>query len=734
MRTLLLVFLLISTTSFSQREYVDSLLLSLKKSVKNDTMRAFQYNELAWVFLDINVDSSLQFSKKGLHYSQQISYLNGEMDALNTQGIIFRYQSNYSRAIAIYEQLINLAHQRNKPEKLTGYYSNLGSVYYEQAVFGKALAYYKKAYENAEQLNQVSQKLILINNLGVGFKQVGLYDKALEWLQIGLKEAKKSGDKIQEGTLYGNIATVYFDRGSHEESMKYSLKALQLLKEEDALARAPNLLFNLIIDYRQLNDYKAAKNLLSEYKLFASKMDDSKIWSDYYLSQAKLQGDLLQFKEAETSMEKAISFVDLTVDPLQYGILMTSKAQIYKQQRKLNLALESARIAETSILKTEDSTSLISLYGMMKELYEQSSNYKEALHYAGLESLVKSRMESAAIQNQLATLNAMNELEQKEQALQMATENTKRIAAESDRKSSLIYGMVAVGILTLIVLFVTYRSNVNRKRANEILSNKNDEIAFQKQIIESKQEEILASIHYAKRIQETLLAQQEVIQSFLPESFILFKPKDIVSGDFYWGSVVDDKLYLAICDSTGHGVPGAFMSALNSSFLNEAVNQMKLNQPGAIFDHVRKRLIESISHDGAKDGMDGILFCFDRLLNRTTYAAAYNPPIVIRGEEVIKGETDRMPVGLSDKMNTFSTFTLDLQAGDYLYATTDGFIDQFGGKEQKKLKWKGFIDLLLQVKARSPQVQQASLEQFFDNWKEQCEQIDDVCVLGISWK
>jgi serine phosphatase RsbU (regulator of sigma subunit) len=275
---------------------------------------------------------------------------------------------------------------------------------------------------------------------------------------------------------------------------------------------------------------------------------------------------------------------------------------------------------------------------------------------------------------------------------------------------------------------------------------------------------MIDSINYARRIQFALLAHNDLLQKYLPEHFILFKPKDIVSGDFYWatsvvsrssslvpGSDVADKkhfeaslqnkgtrnqelFYLAVCDCTGHGVPGAFMSLLNTSFLNEAINEKNIYEPGEIFNHVRKRLVENISQDGNKDGMDGTLIRFTKEDNNTiklSYSAANNPPLIVSGNEIKYQPFDKMPVGQGEREDLFRTFDIRANKGDMLYLFTDGYPDQFGGPKGKKFKYKKLEQVLLQISSLPLQQQSAMLENSFNEWKGDLEQVDDVCIIGI---
>jgi len=273
----------------------------------------------------------------------------------------------------------------------------------------------------------------------------------------------------------------------------------------------------------------------------------------------------------------------------------------------------------------------------------------------------------------------------------------------------------------------------------EKVTERTAEVVQQKDIIEHKQKEILDSIQYAKRIQYTILAHDEFLKKHLPEYFVLFKPKDIVSGDFYWATAPvylpkgKEKFFLAVCDSTGHGVPGAFMSLLNISFLNEGINEKKIAEPNEVLNHVRKRLISSVSKDGAQDGMDGILLCFDKGKSTLTYAAAHNRPVLIRDGQIIEHKADKMPIGVGVRDDSFAPFSIEIKKGDCLYLYTDGYADQFGGEKGKKFKYKNLNELLLNNCQKPLEEQRDILDKTFQNWKGELEQIDDVCVIGLRF-
>jgi serine phosphatase RsbU (regulator of sigma subunit) len=262
-------------------------------------------------------------------------------------------------------------------------------------------------------------------------------------------------------------------------------------------------------------------------------------------------------------------------------------------------------------------------------------------------------------------------------------------------------------------------------------------IVEQKSIIEEKQKEILDSINYAKRIQFSLLAGKSLLEQHLPEHFVLFNPKDVVSGDFYWAAPVSDGFLYITADCTGHGVPGAFMSLLNISKLSQVIHENKITRPDLVLNAVRGEIIQALSAqdtDGEnKDGMDAILCKLDLKGMILHYAAANNAFYIVRNGALITCKPDKMPVGKGhDDTRPFTYNQLALYAGDVIYTLTDGFADQFGGPRGKKFKYKALEELLLSVHHLPMAEQHERLQKTFADWKGPLEQVDDVLIIGVK--
>ncbi|HEY1040076.1 MAG TPA: SpoIIE family protein phosphatase, partial [Bacteroidia bacterium] len=358
-------------------------------------------------------------------------------------------------------------------------------------------------------------------------------------------------------------------------------------------------------------------------------------------------------------------------------------ADLYKETGKKELAIEYLKQAEEIAMQIKREVKQAQICKDIGEIYKALNDHQQALDY---------------FEKYMRIGSALNKQETEKKISEMQHGILKEKEDEIERLR-----------------------NVELKRAYEIISERNKEITD--------------SINYAKRIQQSVLPVKEVIHEYLEDYFLLFKPKDIVSGDFYWAThkVQGDKeyFYLAVADSTGHGVPGAFMSLLNITFLNEAVNEKDILEPHLILNHVRERLIHSISRDGGKDGMDCILICIDIKTKQITFASANNAPVLISSHQIMHLHADKMPVGKGEKVDAFKLNTIDALQGDVLYLYTDGYADQFGGPKGKKFKYKQLDELLLSISGRDMGEQEQILDQRFEEWKGELEQVDDVCIIGI---
>ncbi|OFX20140.1 MAG: hypothetical protein A2041_10530 [Bacteroidetes bacterium GWA2_31_9b] len=301
----------------------------------------------------------------------------------------------------------------------------------------------------------------------------------------------------------------------------------------------------------------------------------------------------------------------------------------------------------------------------------------------------------------------------------------------------MLYFLMAIGVIVIIVKLYTRKLQLEKIWLEQVVKERTEEVVKQKDEIADKNKSITDSIEYAKRIQNAVLPSKELAQEILPEHFILFRPRDIVSGDFYWFTKKDNLLIIIAADCTGHGVPGAFMSMLGVSFINEIVNKHDVIYAGDILTHLRSDVKRTLSQTGkegeAKDGMDIALCIVDIENMKMQYAGAYNPMFMFRNNELIEYKADRMPIGIYVKeKESFTNNEIDLQKGDVFYLFSDGYQDQFGGETGEKFKTKNFKEYLLQIHQKPMAEQRELLNANIDKWRGRWEQVDDIIILGIK--
>ncbi|MDA3954033.1 MAG: SpoIIE family protein phosphatase [Bacteroidales bacterium] len=299
-----------------------------------------------------------------------------------------------------------------------------------------------------------------------------------------------------------------------------------------------------------------------------------------------------------------------------------------------------------------------------------------------------------------------------------------------------VYFILAILVVIAIVKIYTRRLEQEKIRLEQIVKERTEEVVKQKDEIADKNRSITDSIAYACRIQTAILPSKEFAEEILPEHFILFRPRDIVSGDFYWMTKKGNNIVIIAADCTGHGVPGAFMSMLGVSFLNEIVNRHEVNLASDILNSLRKDIKKTLGQEGkegeAKDGMDIALCIIDLEKMKMQYAGAYNPLYLFRNNELIEVKADRMPIGIYVKeKESFTNNVIDLHKGDVFYISSDGYQDQFGGEDGQKFKTKNYKQFLLEIHQKPMAEQREILDKRIDEWRGDWEQIDDIIIVGI---
>jgi serine phosphatase RsbU (regulator of sigma subunit) len=593
----------------------------------------------------------------------------------------------------------------------------------------------------------------------------GVHSKEFDLMELGMEVLTKAKELNYKMGIARSLLTLGMGSFIFKHDLPASLsqldEALAIFKEMNNKKWLANTMLTLSIIHNTTGNSEAALyNALRGMDYYENKDEEDvhdRIMCYYIIG--TVYKDLKKFAEAAQYYSAGIAINGIRQSAWG-GRVFAGLSNVYAEQGKYDEAIEMS-MQGLEILRTEKNnlgeSRVLNDIGL---IYKKQKNYPKALHYCfeGLKIREENQIRQFVLTSQVEIADIYYLTGDTDQAINYL-KRAEAIAIELKQQSRLfkiyrdlgniykslknfeqaLYHYEKLSELTGDVNSKEKESKIGvlqteliKEKEKEIERLRNVELKNAYEMISEKNKEIMDSILYAKRIQGALLASDTMLTRNLKEYFVFYSPKDIVSGDFYWATEKDDRFYLAVCDSTGHGVPGAFMSLLNTSFLNEAINEKNIAEPHLVLNHVRQRLIENISQDGAQDGMDGILVCFDKTTNKLSYAAANNNPLSISGTELISHPADKMPVGKGESALSFTKKEISLQKGDTLFLHTDGFADQFGGEKGKKLKQKHLNALLLSVAGKDLKEQKKILEKFFTSWKGNLEQVDDVLVIGIK--
>ncbi len=628
------------------------------------------------------------------------------LTSYNALGLASLYTDQNDNALKYLDTLVKIAVARKDTVFQSKGYGNLGLVYERLSDFKKAFTNYSLALRAADLLKSKSLTASSYGNLGNVSIRLSQYKEGILYLKNAVKLFEDLGSKKPLANQYNSLAQAYEGLHDHVNHKLYLLKAEKIYREIGDKKALGTVLTNLgSIEADEHHDVEAVK-IFEEALALKIEMEDYSGQAPILINLSSVYSNLGKFDKASASIEKANVIVSKEKDLYMQSEVVLKRAMLLRMTGNYNKAYDVL----LNYMRLKDSV-------VGRETQLAVADYKE-----------KYESEKKGFEiDRLTKSKEIDRLKLKQNEEQLDKEKARR------------YLIIGVLLFIIILFFVLMWAFINKRKSNTALTLKNGqlekahiEIVHQKEEITEKQKEILDSIYYARRIQQALLAHKDFVTKHIEQNFIYFKPKDIVSGDFYWATEYNDNFYLATCDSTGHGVPGAFMSLLNIGFLSEAIKEKEIKKPNEVFNYVRQRLIESVNKDEQKDGMDGILLCINKVTKEITYSAAYNAPVLIRDNEIIELPKDKMPIGKGERPEGFKLYTIQAKPGDSLYLYTDGYADQFGGPKGKKFKSKNLNELLLSINELSLTDREKEIDQTFLNWKGSLEQVDDVCVIGIK--
>jgi serine phosphatase RsbU (regulator of sigma subunit) len=632
-------------------------------------------------------------------------------NAIQCIAYTFENQENYSNALAQYKKELLLREAVGEKRSIAKCLNKIGEMYNSQDNLDASLEFYYKALNLIDETNYKDEVLTVYNNIGIAYDRQKNHSKSLEYYTKVLSLSKSIGDKNTMGICYSNIGTLYAEEGKNKLALDYFYKFLKIAEESDNKK-------NIAIAYLNIsNVYDVEGNYT---KSFEMQFEAIKVFEELG-------------NQAELALIKA---------NIGSSYLSLAKTTSNKSEKVKSLG-ESEKYFKESLLlykKIGQIESIGQVYYDLSELAKLKGNFENSLNDYKMyiqyrDSLMKLKNDEKSIR---AEMNY--EFNQKENLSKLALERNQAVASEeSERQKKILYLFIVAFIFTAILAIFILRSNRNKQKANRIIILQKQEVERQKNLVEEKQEQILSSIGYAKRIQDSVLISESIITANIPDLFITYIPKDIVSGDFYWYSRQGDESFIVVADCTGHGVPGAFLSMVGSTLLNEIINHKQLFDPALIIKELANGLSDTLiskeKDEFNQDGMD-ISICKVNHQTKKLYFAGANQSIFIvdnKSTNEIKAQISSINgIFALNKNEKITNFEWDLKPDTMVYMSTDGYVDQIGEITNKKFLTSRYEKLLKEINGLPIEKQNQLLEENFDEWMGDSKQIDDVLVIGFK--
>jgi len=751
-----LLFIFFISRFLAQTNTTDSLLIEFKKA-KHDTTRCLILAEITlqegddniWPYYNQQLKKTAEknLTNKNLSNREKKQFKQYLSTAYSNEAYISGVKGDVAKNIDYLQKAIDIAREIGDTEGMIIYLNNIATVYHSTGNIVQAIANFKECLKLAEKTGDNDQQGILLNNLAVNYNELGEISKALDYAYKALKIHEADHDDLQIGISIYTIANFYTNRKEYDKALEFLFKSLELFKKKNVTLKIAENLHNIGVVYdKQNNKTKAIEYLTKSLKINES-INYQKGIASCYNDMGAIYFENGDLALAGQNFTKSLEIQEKIGDKKGMASSLKDLSVLYFKENKIKEALKYAEQSLAIAKETGNPYSIENATEIIMPIYKKQGNYKKALEMHELYIQVKDSINNDNIRKNSLNKEFQYKFDKKEAEVmtkaKIEKEKIELKAAEDAKRQNLIIYSVITGLLLVSVFSVfIYRGLQENKKANKIITQQKHLVEEKNHLIEEKQKEIIDSINYAQRIQRSLLASKELLDQNLKEYFVLFKPKDIVSGDFYWASKLSNGNFAIVtADSTGHGVPGAIMSMLNIACLNEAISN-GFTAPNDILFETRLKIIEHLKNDGSesggKDGMDCSLLCIDNS-NKILYAAAANNPVwIIRNStslntsEIIEIKPDKMPVGKHDRdTEPFTLHTIALQKGDTIYTLTDGFPDQFGGEKGKKFMSKNLKEFLKTIVHLPLSEQKATLESSFTKWVGDLEQIDDVSIIGI---
>ncbi len=694
-KALILLFFLVPFLSYSDTiPDVNALLKGQKPATQ-----VFILDSLIEVYKSDRIDVSFKYLAQAFRICEENKLIVPLAKTYRARAALHRKNKNHDSVLIDLGEAEKIYISNKEFRELSGLYIYYGSYYYRLSEYKNASIYNFKALDVAEKAGYTEGKGLAYNNIGNVFFHEQNFDQAIDYYKQALEVYKQLNNTRRVATTYDNIGLAYSNKGDFQKAVIYQGQSVKVLERGDDKMVLAEGYFNLGTTYSLMN------------------LNDS---ARYYLKKAY-------------DIDKEIKYeIGLANIAYQLGIMYYNEKKFVDARTYL---LEAFRLAEEQGLKVHIKDAAFYL----SRIYEKDKDYVNALKYQRINANLLEKIYTEENTNALKEMSEKYQSEKKQKEIELLQKEGQVKDAKEKQLKTRNWALIGVSALILLVAIITYRRFTEKKKDNLVLEEKNVRITEQNVLIEEKNKSITDSITYAQRIQFSVLPTEQQVKSLLKDCFVYYAPKDIISGDFYWMVSKGDYIYFAVADCTGHGVPGALMSMLGTSFLNQIVLEKGLSETSDILKELHRQVLTMLNEDLenrlSKDGMDIALIRIDKKSKSIQYSGAGRPLYYVLDNRLEIVKADKMSVGgvYSLAETHYVPHKINIVQGLKMYLFSDGIPDQFGGPKQKKLTVKKVQEWIDINQLQDMAQQKKNFSTFIDDWKGKVEQIDDMTFVGIDF-
>jgi serine phosphatase RsbU (regulator of sigma subunit)/tetratricopeptide (TPR) repeat protein len=687
-------------STFAQSSEEDSLLLRLEQHADDDSIRLQRLEDLVSHYRKVNPSKAIIYAEKAQLLAEKLKNWERLSHNYRQIGGIYRLQSNYDKALAAYISSLKIAEKYNLTLELATTLNNIGLIYRSQNNYDDAIKYHQKSLEIATDMQDNRLVAHNLNNLGLVYKAQSEFEKSISITHEALAIYKRVNHLESIVNALNNIGKTFEKANKPDSALYYYEQTLALAKQNVNVNLISEILTNIASLYRQQPEkHEIALQNLNQALSYATQMNNKNREAEIYTILASIYEQKGDSKKAYQLFKKSVSIRDSLFNKEKVNQIAQIQAIYETEKKDQELALKNSEIKKQTLIHNGFLVAFL-LFMVLAVWLLRNNRQKQKLN-----KLLGKQQQEILLQNKEL------HLKQKE----IKTKNEELLASEEE-----------------------LRQNMEELETNqEVIKNQRDALEKTLGELEGKNLRITDSIRYAKRIQNAILPNESELEANFQEYFVIFKPKDVVSGDFYWFEKVQHKKFIAVVDCTGHGVPGAFMSMIGNTLLNEIINNNHIFAPNQILEHLHLGIMGALNqqqNEYMQDGMDIALCCIEPLNENeylVTFSGARRPLFYFSKGELVEIVGDKKSIGQAKNDTSFQQSEFILHKGDNIYMKTDGTKDIIS-PDRVRFGSSRFREIVKKSSYLPLEAQKALIVTQITDFQGDAEQRDDILIVGVK--